>query len=73
MARRNHIQGKVFLQFIVDTDGSLSDIKVVKGIGFGCDQESLRVMKLAPKWNPGKQRGKPVKVRMMVPISFALG
>ncbi|MEQ9301559.1 MAG: energy transducer TonB [Cyclobacteriaceae bacterium] len=72
-AKNNNVQGKVFVQFVVSKDGSLSEIEVVKGIGFGCDDESLRVMKLAPKWTPGKQRGKPVRVRMIVPISFKLG
>ncbi len=73
VARRNHVEGKVFVQFIVDKDGILSDIEVVKGIGYGCDEESVRVMTIAPKWKPGKQRGKPVKVRMIIPISFKLG
>ncbi len=72
-ARNNQIEGKVYVQFVVGKDGSLSEIEVVKGIGFGCDNESLRVMKMAPKWTPGKQRGKPVRVRMIVPINFKLG
>ena len=66
------IQGKVFVQFIVNSDGSLTDFVVVKGIGSGCDEEAVRVLKNAPKWIPGKQRGKPVRVRMMVPIFFVL-
>lgn len=71
-AKNNNVQGKVFVQFVVGKDGSLSEIEVIKGIGYGCDDESLRVMKNAPKWIPGKQRGKPVRVRMIVPISFKL-
>lgn len=71
-AKNNNVQGMVFVQFVVGQDGSLSEIEVVKGIGFGCDDESLRVMKLAPRWISGKQRGKPVRVRMIVPISFKL-
>lgn len=71
-ARRMQIEGKVFVHFIVDKDGSLSDIKVVRGIGGGCDEEVLRIINMSPKWNPGKQRGRPVKVRMMLPISFML-
>lgn len=72
-ARRMGIEGKVFVQFIVDKDGSLTEIEVIKGIGAGCDEEAVRVLLLSPKWNPGKQRGKPVKVRMVLPIDFRLG
>ncbi|MEQ9424215.1 MAG: energy transducer TonB [Cyclobacteriaceae bacterium] len=71
-ARKIGIDGKVFVQFVVDIDGSLTEIKTVKGIGGGCDEEAERVLGLAPKWNPGKQRGKPVKVRMILPIQFKL-
>ena len=71
-ARRLGIEGKVFVHFVVDRDGSLSDIKVVKGIGAGCDAEVERIIHKSPKWNPGKQRGEPVRVRMMMPITFRL-
>ncbi|MCK5370208.1 MAG: energy transducer TonB [Cyclobacteriaceae bacterium] len=71
-ARRMGIEGKVFVHFVVDKDGSLSDIKVVRGIGAGCDAEVLRIIRKSPKWNPGKQRGRPVRVRMMLPITFKL-
>jgi len=71
-ARRMGIEGKVFVNFVVDKDGSLSDIKVVKGIGAGCDVEVERIINKSPKWNPGKQRGNPVRVRMMMPITFRL-
>lgn len=71
-ARRMGIEGKVFVHFIVDKDGSLTDIKVVKGIGAGCDAEVLRIINKCPKWNPGKQRGRPVRVQMMLPITFKL-
>ena len=71
-ARRMNIEGKVFVYFVVDKDGSLSDIKVVRGIGAGCDVEVLRIINKSPKWNPGKQRGVPVRVRMMLPITFKL-
>lgn len=64
-------EGKVFIQFIVNKDGSLSNIKIIKGIGAGCDEEAIRVIKLSSnQWNPGKQRGKPVRVRMALPIVF---
>lgn len=66
------IEGKVFVQFVVNSDGSLTDFVVVKGIGGGCDEEAIRVLENAPNWIPGKQRGKPVRVRMMVPIFFML-
>ncbi len=72
-ARRMDIEGKVFVQFVVDKDGTLSNVHVLKGIGAGCDQEAIRVIKDAPKWNPGKQRGRPVRVRMVIPIVFKLG
>ncbi|MEQ6121675.1 energy transducer TonB [Reichenbachiella sp. MALMAid0571] len=71
-ARRMGIEGRVFVQFVVDKDGTLTEIKAVKGIGAGCDEEAVRVLKSAPKWKPGKQRGRPVKVRMILPITFKL-
>lgn len=71
-ARRMGIEGRVFVHFVIDEDGSLSDIKVVRGIGAGCDEEVIRIVNKSPKWNPGKQRGRPVKVRMMLPITFKL-
>lgn len=72
-ARRMGIEGKVFVQFVVDKDGSLTEVTAVKGIGAGCDEEAVRVIKGAPKWSPPKQRGKPVKQRIIVPIVFQLG
>ncbi|SDK66471.1 protein TonB [Catalinimonas alkaloidigena] len=72
-ARRMGIEGRVFVEFVVDKDGSLNDVKAVKGIGAGCDEEAVRVVKAAPKWKPGKQRGRPVRVRMVVPIFFKMG
>ncbi|QHT69112.1 TonB family protein [Rhodocytophaga rosea] len=72
-ARRLGVEGKVFVQFVVDKDGGITDVQVLKGIGSGCDEESIRVLNNAPKWTPGKQRGRPVRVRMSVPIIFKLG
>ena len=72
-ARRMGIEGKVFVQFVVDKDGTLTEVQAVKGIGAGCDEEAARVIKGAPKWKPGKQRGRAVKVRMILPITFKLG
>ena len=71
-ARRMGVEGRVYLQFVVDRDGSVTDIKAVKGIGAGCEEEAVRVMKTVPKFKPGKQRGKPVRVRMSLPIVFKL-
>lgn len=71
-ARQLGIEGRVFIQFVVEKDGSLTDIQVVKGIGGGCDEEAVRVISQAPKWNPGKQRGRPVRVRMILPVVFKL-
>jgi protein TonB len=72
-ARRMGIDGKVFVEFVINKDGSISDVKAVKGIGAGCDEEAVRVIQSAPAWTPGKQRGKPVKQRMVLPITFKLG
>jgi protein TonB len=72
-ARRMGIDGKVFVEFVVNKDGSISDVRAVKGIGAGCDEEAVRVVQSAPSWTPGKQRGKPVKQRMVLPITFKLG
>jgi periplasmic protein TonB len=69
-AKRMDIQGKVFVEFIVERDGSITNIKTLKGIGGGCDEEAVRVLGLAPKWTPGKQRGRPVRQKMVLPISF---
>lgn len=72
-ARRMGIEGKVFVQFVVNTDGSLTDVQAIKGIGAGCDEAAVEVVKNAPKWQPGKQRGRAVRVRMVLPITFKLG
>lgn len=71
-ASRLHVSGRVFMQFVVEKDGSITDIKVLKGIGAGCDEEAIRVLSEAPKWKPGKQRGQPVRVYKMLPIHFRL-
>lgn len=71
-ARRMGVEGRVFVEFVVDKDGDLTEVKVVKGIGAGCDEEAVRVVKGSPNWKPGKQRGRPVKVKMTVPVFFKL-
>jgi protein TonB len=72
-ARRMGIEGKVFVEFVIGRDGSITDVRAVKGIGAGCDEEAVRVIQGAPSWTPGKQRGKAVKQRMVLPITFKLG
>ncbi len=71
-ARKLGIEGKVFVNFVVDKDGSLSQVAIARGIGAGCDEEVLRILAMSPKWKPGRQGGRPVKVRMMMPIHFRL-
>ena len=71
-ARRMGVEGRVFIQFIIEKDGSLTDIKVIKGIGSGCDEEAIRVLQDAPKWSPGRQRGQKVRVKKSIPILFKL-
>lgn len=72
MARESGIQGTVYVTFVVETDGSVTDVRVLRGIGGGCDEEAIRVIKEMPKWNPGMQRGKPVRVQFNMPIKFTL-
>jgi len=72
MAKDAKIQGKVYITFVVDKDGSIAGVKVLRGIGGGCDEEAIRVVKSMPKWNPGKQRGRPVRVQYNLPINFVL-
>ncbi len=71
-ARRLGIQGKVYVEFVIAKDGTLTDVHVVKGIGAGCDEEAIRIVESAPPWNPGRQRGKPVKQRYTLPIIFKM-
>jgi protein TonB len=68
-----HMQGRVFLSFIIEKDGSISNITVTRGAGYGMDEEALRVLKLAPAWKPGIQNGQPVRVQYNIPINFQLG
>jgi TonB family protein len=69
-AKEKGIDGKVFVQFIVRSDGSLTEVKTVKGIGHGCDEEAVRVVKEGPGWVAGRQRGRAVNVRMILQITF---
>ena len=72
IARETGVQGKVFVNFVVEPDGSVSNVKILRGIGGGCDEEAMRVVKSMPKWKPGKQRGKPVRVSYNLPVNFKL-
>ena len=71
-AMEKEISGRVLVGFIVEKDGSISETEIVKGIGGGCDEEAVRVVKAMPKWKPGKQKGKPVRVHFMLPLTFKL-
>ncbi|HEX8531623.1 MAG TPA: TonB family protein [Cytophagales bacterium] len=69
-AAANKVTGTVFVSFIINTDGSVSDVQVLRGIGSGCNEEALRVVQHMPAWLPGKQSGQPVAVRYSLPIRF---
>ncbi len=72
IAMESGIQGRVFVTFVVEKDGSITNVEVLRGIGGGCDEEAIRVVKLMPKWKPGTQRGKPVRVQYNLPLKFTL-
>jgi protein TonB len=72
MARESGIEGTVFVTFVVETDGTVTQVRILRGIGGGCDEEALRVVRNMPKWNPGKQRGRSVRVQFNMPIRFKL-
>lgn len=71
-AQRMGIEGVVFVQFVIEKDGSLTDVVSVKGIGGGCDEVAVEVVKNAPAWTPGKQRGRAVRSQRVIPIRFVL-
>jgi TonB family protein len=71
-AREDNISGRVLVTFIVERNGQISNVSVVQGIGGGCDEEAIRVMKNAPTWQPGELNGEPVRVRATIPITFRL-
>jgi protein TonB len=70
LAQQNKIQGRVYVSFVVEKNGSLTDIKVVQGIGAGCDDEALRVVRLMPKWKPGRRQGHEVRCYISMPLNF---
>ncbi len=71
-ALKNGIQGRVFVTFVVEKDGKITNVKVLKGIGGGCDEEAARVISMMPSWTPGKKKGKPVRVQFNMPVQFKL-
>ncbi|MBR5018065.1 MAG: energy transducer TonB [Bacteroidales bacterium] len=72
IAKENGVQGRVTLQFTVNTDGSVSDVKVLRGVDSSLDKEAVRIVSMSPKWTPGKQRERPVKVVYNFPVVFQL-
>ena len=72
LARDNGITGKVYITFVVERDGSIANPKILRDIGGGCGAEAIRVVKAMPKWTPGKQRGKAVRVQFNLPVNFNL-
>lgn len=72
MAREAGIQGTVFVTFVVERDGSITDVRVLRGVGGGLDEEAVRVVRNMPRWTPGRQRGQAVRVQFNLPIRFVL-
>ena len=72
LAKESGIQGRVFINFVVEPNGKIDHVKVLRGIGGGCDEEAVRVVEGMPRWVPGRQRGKPVRVSFNLPIKFTL-
>lgn len=71
-AQRANVSGRVYMTFIVEKDGSITDVQVLKSVGFGLDEEATRAIKLMPKWIPGKQNGRNVRVKFTMPVIFKL-
>ncbi len=71
-AIKANIRGKVWAQLIIEKDGSINNVLILKGIGFGCDEEVERIFKAMPKWNPGMREGQAVRTNYRMPISFIL-
>jgi len=72
LALETETEGVVYVNFVVETDGSISNIKIGRSVGSGCDEEAIRVIKMMPTWNPGKQNGTPRRVSLSMPIRFAI-
>ena len=72
ICKEQGVQGRVIVQFVVNTDSTITDVNVIKPVNPHLDEEAVRVVKAMPKWNPGKQRGEPVRVRFFLPVTFRL-
>ena len=72
IAMEENIQGRVIASFVVEIDGKISNIEIVRGLGGGCDEEVIRIIKNMPKWKPGKNRGETVRVKFALPVKFSL-
>lgn len=72
-AKKEKIEGRVFVTFVIEKDGQVSSAKILRDIGGGCGEEAIRVVKNMPKWKPGTQRGNPVRFQFNLPVSFGLG
>lgn len=72
LAKENNFEGRVIVRFVVEKDGTISNTDILRKLGFGCDEEVIRLVKTMPKWVPGKQNGKPVRVYYTLPIVFEL-
>lgn len=72
LAKENGIEGKVIVRFIVEKNGKLTNIEILRKMGWGCDEEAIRILKLSPNWIPGKMNGKAVRVIYTLPITFRL-
>lgn len=72
IAKESGVQGTVYVTFVVEKDGKITSVKILRGIGGGCDEEAVRVIKRMPRWKPGKQRGRSVRVQFNMPVRFVL-
>ena len=72
LAKEKGIEGRVFVNFIIEKDGSISNVKILRGIGGFCEEAAVEMVKNMPKWKPGKQRGKAVRVKYTLPVMFRL-
>lgn len=72
MAREVGVQGTVYVTFVVEGNGQITGVRILRGIGSGCDEEAIRVVKSMPSWKPGKQRNRPVRVQFNLPVKFVL-
>lgn len=72
MAQESGIQGTVYVKFIIEKDGSISNVEIIRGIGGGCDEEAIRILRMMPKWKPAMSQGKPVRIKFNMPFKFTI-